>query len=119
MSHPVNTSILEEAGAQYEMCKYAGDYLSCVGIIERLRSQGFSSEADNLQNDLNNTPVNKFAPKASFSKTSMKTITITVAVDGNSVSREYLWSENMEEQDWGTRVQDMLDTIEKSEEIKF
>ena len=42
-----------------------------------------------------------------------------VDVDGSSVSREYFHSENMEAQDWGTRVQDMLDTLEKSEQIKF
>ena len=49
----------------------------------------------------------------------MTKITITVDVDGSAVSREYFWSENMEEQNWQTRIEDMIDTIEKSQTIPF
>lgn len=48
----------------------------------------------------------------------MKTITITVDVDGNTLSREYI-SEGTEVQElWGARVDDMLDTLEGSKDVK-
>ena len=49
----------------------------------------------------------------------MKNITITVSVDGNEVSREFSAYYERDEQDWGTVVVDMLDTITKSTEKKF
>lgn len=49
-----------------------------------------------------------------------KTITITVDVDGNSISREYKDDLGfMDGTVWAVRVMDMLDTIEKSNEEKF
>ncbi len=45
----------------------------------------------------------------------MNKITITVDVDGNAVSREYT-IEATGEYEWGVRVLNMLDTIEKSNE---
>ena len=44
------------------------------------------------------------------------TITLTVDVDGNSVSREF---GGVGEKAWTSIVEDMLDTIEKSKEEKF
>lgn len=43
----------------------------------------------------------------------MKTITITVDVDGNSVTRTY--SDDTLNPSWDDRVNDMLDTLEKSD----
>jgi hypothetical protein len=48
----------------------------------------------------------------------METITITVDVDGSEVTRKYAF-DIYELVDWGERVVDMLDTIKKSDEIKF
>lgn len=48
----------------------------------------------------------------------MKKITITVDVDGSAVSREYAFND-IYSADWGSRVQEMLDTLEKSKEEKF
>lgn len=47
------------------------------------------------------------------------TITITVDVDGNAVSREYRDETDVHPDRWGRRIEDMLDTIEKSKEEKF
>lgn len=49
----------------------------------------------------------------------MKKITITVDVDGNAVSREYIYDATLPEGAWESRIEDMLDTIEKSEVIEF
>ncbi len=50
----------------------------------------------------------------------MKTITITVSVDGNEVSREYsgVNTETIPEV-WGDRVSDMLDTLKRSNEPMY
>lgn len=47
-----------------------------------------------------------------------KTITITVNVDGNAVSRNYKYDDKDTEA-WGLHVIDMLNTIEKSEVKEF
>lgn len=52
----------------------------------------------------------------------MKQIKITVEVDGNEVSRSYLVDESKDyigDLEWGVRVADMLETLEKSHENKF
>lgn len=49
----------------------------------------------------------------------MKIITITVDVDGNEVTRKYGIEENNRAETWGEQVEDMLNTIEKSNEEKF
>lgn len=51
----------------------------------------------------------------------MKKVTITVDVDGNSISRVYMYNEIGEaiEQEWDSKIVSMLDTIEKSNEEKF
>lgn len=58
----------------------------------------------------------------------MEKITITVDVNGSSISREYCditTSGNQiheylhDEQRWGGRIIDMLDTLRKSEKIPF
>lgn len=41
----------------------------------------------------------------------MKTITITVEVDGSSVDRSYTFNASV---DWGTEIESMLDTLENS-----
>lgn len=46
----------------------------------------------------------------------MKTITITIESEGNSVSREYNPSEST---DWASIVESMFETLEKSYENKF
>lgn len=46
-------------------------------------------------------------------------ITLIVDVDGSAVSRDYEFDVDMTSPDWGDRVWDMLDTIEKSKEVKF
>lgn len=48
----------------------------------------------------------------------MKTITITVEVDGNEVSRNYEF-DHTEASTWGDRIVDMLDTLEKSDVKEF
>ena len=48
--------------------------------------------------------------------TSMKTITITVEVDGNSVDISYTINASV---DRGAEIESMLDTLEKSKEEKF
>ena len=51
-----------------------------------------------------------------------KTITITVSVDGNEVSRSYNSDNIIVESDWelwGSRIEDMLDTLKKSEVKEF
>lgn len=47
-------------------------------------------------------------------------ITITVDVDGNSVSREYSKSKVDDHMHfcWDAKIQDMLDTLEKSKDVK-
>jgi hypothetical protein len=52
---------------------------------------------------------------ATTTATNMKTITITVDVDGNSVDRSYAFSATP---DWGACVEDMLDTLKKSPALK-
>lgn len=47
-----------------------------------------------------------------------KTITITVDVDGNSVSREFKVM-FPEVKDWQAVIESMLDTLEKTNEEKF
>lgn len=49
----------------------------------------------------------------------MKKITLTVDVDGSAVSREYAFDADLNDETWGLRVQDILDTIEKSQQIEF
>ncbi len=49
----------------------------------------------------------------------MKQITITVSVDGNELSRNYEYNEFTFTETWGERVESMLETIEKSKEVKF
>ena len=66
-----------------------------------------------------------FASLATTTTTNMKKITLTVDVDGNAVSRDYtdasssVFGGEVFALEWGDRVIDMLDTIEKSKEIKF
>lgn len=45
----------------------------------------------------------------------MKIITITVNVDGNEVTRKYSIEQNNRAETWGEQVEDMLDTLEKSD----
>ncbi len=47
----------------------------------------------------------------------MTKITLTVAEDGNAVTRDYLYSENMDSQDWEGRIQDMLETLSKANDL--
>lgn len=49
----------------------------------------------------------------------MKTITITVDVDGNSIDRSYAFTAYVETEKWGKEVENMLDTLEKSNEKEF
>lgn len=52
----------------------------------------------------------------------MKTITITVSVDGNEVTRNYDYNAVKDvdtEHDWGAKILDMLDTLEKSDVKEF
>ena len=53
----------------------------------------------------------------------MEKITLTVSINGNEVSRDYVNEKNTSWSDqintWGERVVDMLDTLEKSKEVKF
>lgn len=49
----------------------------------------------------------------------MKQITITVDVEGNSISRTYNTGGDSDEGSWNAIIADMLDTIEKSNEEKF
>lgn len=50
----------------------------------------------------------------------MKNITITVEVDGNKVSRDYVFNETMDYSDyWQQSVESMLETLEKSNDPKF
>ena len=44
----------------------------------------------------------------------MKTIKITISIDGNEVSRDY--ADDIINPNWDDRVNDMLDTLEKSNE---
>lgn len=46
----------------------------------------------------------------------MKTITITVDVDGNSVHRSYTFNTSV---DWASEVESMLDTLVKSSKKAF
>lgn len=46
----------------------------------------------------------------------MKQITITVDMNGNSLTRSFAYVEN---RDWSVPVESMIETIEKSKEIKF
>lgn len=46
----------------------------------------------------------------------MKTITITVEVDGNSIDRSYTFNTSV---DWATEVESMLETLAKSNEKEF
>lgn len=47
----------------------------------------------------------------------MKKITITVDVDGNSVSRDYKYNEeSIMRNGWDEKIEDMLDTLSKSNE---
>ncbi len=48
----------------------------------------------------------------------MKTIKITVEVDGSGVTRSYTLDDN-EERSWGYSINDMLDTLEKANDPKF
>lgn len=49
----------------------------------------------------------------------MKNITITINVDGNEVTRNYSIEENNRAETWGEQVEDMLDTLEKSDVKEF
>ncbi len=51
----------------------------------------------------------------------MKNIKITVAIGDNEVSREFVngWGFEYDEQYWGEKITDMLDTIKKSEKANF
>lgn len=49
----------------------------------------------------------------------MKLITITVEVDGNAVTRSYNAEDAISVGSWNERIEDMLDTIEKSNEKEF
>lgn len=46
----------------------------------------------------------------------MKTITITVDVDGNSVDRSYTFNVSV---DWATEIENMLETLAQSNEKEF
>lgn len=46
----------------------------------------------------------------------MKTITITVDVDGNSVDRSYSFNTSV---DWATEVESMLETLARSSDKEF
>jgi len=48
-----------------------------------------------------------------------KKITITVDVDGNSISREFNFEPMFRKDLWNDTIEDMLDTLEKSNEKKF
>lgn len=48
----------------------------------------------------------------------MNKITITIDINGNKLTREYT-GDAYSLDTWGERVNDMLDTIEKSKEVKF
>ena len=45
-----------------------------------------------------------------------KTITITVDIDGNSIDRSFVFNDST---DWGSVVEDMLDTLSKSDVKEF
>ena len=46
----------------------------------------------------------------------MKTLTITIEIDGNEVSRSFA---GVGTKAWNEIVEDMLDTLETSKEVKF
>lgn len=49
----------------------------------------------------------------------MQTIKLTVDIEGSYITREYAVNEYVDTDTWGERVNDMLDTIKKSKEVKF
>jgi len=48
----------------------------------------------------------------------MKTVEITVSVNGNEVTRKYMYADIFEavDQDWGPTIVDMLKTVKESNE---
>lgn len=49
----------------------------------------------------------------------MKSIKITVSVNDNDLTREYSFSPETADINWGARILDMLDTIENSDKGNF
>lgn len=48
-----------------------------------------------------------------------KKVKIVLEADGGELTREYAYGDETDTEVWGKRIESMLDTIEKSKEVKF
>lgn len=46
-------------------------------------------------------------------------VKIVLEIGGGTLTREYAYGDETNTEVWGKRIEDMLDTIEKSKEVKF